>query len=296
MALEYLNLAIEKDPDFAPIYDGLATVWAGLAQLGYVAPDVGKQKIYENLDKATELDSDYPRSHYTKGVIGVWVEWDWEKGEREFLKALEINPNDVMSRIYYSHLLYILKRYDEAYFHSQMAAELDPMNPLVLALSAMVDESRRTEQALEKCKKALEINPEHYFALLAYAEATYFKGDYRNSIETDLKTWAGLDDDAREDIMAVFKEKGYVEAIRTMLTYEEEYAKTNYVPHFDMGEYYWKAGNIEKSIEWFLKAYEVHEQMMPYITLSEIGFDDIKDDPRIISIVEKMNLPFEPPD
>ncbi len=292
-AREYLNMAIEKDPDFAPCYDGLAQVWAGLAQLGFEVPEVAGPKILEFLDKATELDPDYPGSHYTKAIIGVWVEWNWEKGEMEFLKALEINPNDVWSRIYYAHLLYILKRYDEAYFHSQMAAELDPMNPLVLGLSAMVDESLRTPQALEKCKKALEIDPEHHFALCAYAEAAYFNGDYEISIETDLKTLQGLDDEAREDIMAVFQDKGYVEAIRTMLSYMEEYAKTNYINHFDMGEYYWKAGNLEKSIEWYVKAYEMHEQMMPYITMSEIGFDDIKNDPRIISIIEEMNLPFE---
>jgi len=292
-AREYLNLAIEKDPDFAPCYDGLAQVWAGLAQLGFEAPEVAGPKIFEYLDKATELDPDYPGSHYTKAIVGVWVEWDWEKGEREFLKALEINPNDVWSRIYYAHLLWILKRYDEGYFQSQMAAELDPMNPLVLALSAMVDERVRTPQALEKCKKALEINPEHHFALLAYAEATYFNGDYKSSIETDIKTWQGLNDKAREDIMAVFQDKGYVEAIRTMLTYVEEYAMTNTISYFEMGEFYWKAGDLEKSIECFKKAYELHEQMMPYITLSEIGFDDIKDDPRIIAIIEEMNLPFD---
>jgi len=294
-ALEYLNLAIEKDPDFAPTYAGLATVWGGLAQLGFEAPEVAGPKIFENLEKAIELDPDYPGSHYTKAVIGVWQEWDWEKGEREFLKALEINPNDAMSRVYYAHLLWILKRFDEAYFHSQMAAELDPMNPLVLALSAMLDEYNRPQQALVKCKKALEIDPEHYFALLAYAEATYFNGDYKNSIETELKTWPGLDDEAREDIMAVFRDKGYVEAIRTMLAYVEEYAKTNYLGYFERGEYYWKTGNLDKSIDCYLKAYEMHDPMMPYITLSEIGFDDIKDDPRIISIVEEMNLPFEAP-
>ncbi len=176
-----------------------------------------------------------------------------------------------------------------------MAAELDPMNPLVLALSAMVDEHGRIQQSLEKSKKALEIDSEHHFALLAYAEATYFSGDYESSIETELKTWPGLDEKARDHIMAVFQDMGYVKAIRTMLTYVEEYAKTNYVGYFEMGEYYWKAGDLDKSIECFVKAYEMHDPMMPYITLSEIGFDDIKDDPRIISIVEEMNLPFEAP-
>ena len=293
--LEYLNLAIEKDPNWAPLYAALSQVWAGLAQMGFAAPEVAGPKIFEYLNKALELDPDFPDAHYNIAVIAVWTEWDWEKGEMEFLKALKINPNDVMSRIYYAHLLFILKRYDEAHFHSQMAFELDPMNPLVLALSAMVDEHGRIQQSLEKCKKALEIDPEHYFALLAYAEATYFNGDYKNSIETELITWQGLDDESREAIMAVFHESGYVEAIRTMISYVEEYAITNNISFFEMGEYYWKVGNLEKSIECFIKAYELHDPMMPYITLSEIGFDDIKDDPRIISIVEEMNLPFTAP-
>ena len=85
-------------------------------QMGFMPPGEAMIEINKNLDKAIELDPDFPGSHYTKAVIGVWTEWDWEKGEREFLKALEINPNDVMSRIYYSHLLMILKRYDEALF------------------------------------------------------------------------------------------------------------------------------------------------------------------------------------
>jgi tetratricopeptide (TPR) repeat protein len=293
-AQEYLNLAIEKDPEFAAPYAGLAQVWVGLAQMGFAAPEVAGPKIYENINKALELDPDFPNAHYNTAIIAVWTEWDWEKGEREFLKALEINPNDAMSRIYYAHLLYLLKRYDEAYFHSQMAVELDPMNPLVLALSAMVDEHGRFQQSLEKCKKALEIDPEHYFALLAYAEATYFIGDYKNSIETELKVWQGLDDEARKAIRTVFQDKGYVEAINKLLTYVEEYAKTNNISYGEMGEYYLKVGNLDKSIECYIKGYEMHDPMMPYFTIIE-GFDQIKDDPRIISIVEKMNLPFTAP-
>ena len=295
-ALEFLNLAIEKDPNWAPLYGALAQVWVGLAQMNFEAPEVAGPKIFEYLNKALELDPDLPDAHYNKAVIAVWTEWDWEKGEREFLKALEINPNDVMSRIFYSHLLWILKRYDEAHFHSQMAVELDPMNPLILALSAMVDEHGRIQQALEKSKKALEIHPDHYFALLAYAEAAHLNGDYKNSFEAELKTWPGLDDENRNDMMAVFMEKGYEEAINTLLRFSEEYAKINQLGYTEMGEYYYKVGNLEKTIECWLKAYEMHDPMMPYITLSVGGFDEIKDDPRIIAIVEEMNLPFESPD
>lgn len=294
-ALEYLNLAIEKDPDFAPPYAGIAQVWVGLAQTGFAAPEVAGPKIYENINKALELDPDFTDSHFVNGIIAVWTEWDWEKGEKEFLKALELNPNDVMSRIYYAHLLVILKRYDEAHFHSQMAFELDPMNPLVMTLSANVDYNGRIQQSLEKIKKTLEIDPENHFALLSFADASYFNGDYKNSIETELKTWPGLDDEAREDIMAVFKDKGYVEAINTLLTYAEEYARTNYMGPIIMGKYYYRVGNLDKAIEYYIKGYEIHDPMMPYFTCPMYGFDDIRDDPRIIPIVEKMNLPFTAP-
>ena len=292
-AHEYLKVAIERDPDFAPAYAGMAQVWVGLGQVGYEAPEVAMPKIFENLNKAIELDPEFTDSHFISGIIAVWTEWDWEKGEREFLKALELNPNDVMSRIYYSHLLMILKRYDEAYFHSQMASELDPMNPMILALSSNVDLCGRVPQALEKSKKALKIDPEHYYAQRAFMDASYLNGDYKNSLELELKVCPGLDDKARENIMGVFQKNGYGDAINTLLTYLEKYAETNYVGPFEMGEYYYQAGKKEKSIECYQKGYEMHDPMMPYISLSEIAFEEIKDDPRMIAIMEKMNLPYD---
>jgi hypothetical protein len=96
--------------------------------------------------------------------------------------------------------------------------------------------------------------------------------------------------------MAVFQDKGYVEAINTMLNYMEEYAGTNYKGPVVMGKYYYRVGNLDKSIEYYIKGYEIHDPMMPYFTQPMYGFEDIKDDPRIISIVEKMNLPFTAPD
>jgi len=295
-ALEYLNTAVKRDPDFAPIHAGLAQVWVGLAQLGFEPPDVAGPKIYEYLNNAIELDPDFPDAHYISAVIAVWTEWNWEKGEEAFKKALVANPNNSLARVHYAHFLMIMKRYDEALLQSQIAAELDPMNPLVLALSAMVDEHGRLPQALEKSKKALEIDPEHHFGWLALAEASYLLGDYESSIQADLKTWPGLDDEDREVIWAVFQDNGYVEAVKIYLAIMEEYAKTNYVGYIELAEYYWKAGNLEKAIESMIKGYELHDPMAPYMTQPIGGFNDIKDDPRIIAIVEEMNLPFESSD
>ena len=291
-ALEFLNLAVEKDPNWAPLYGALAQVWAGIAQMDYEAPEVAGPKIFEYLNKALELDPDAPAAHFLNATFAVWTEWDWSKGEKEFLRALELNPNDAMTRIYYSHLLMILRRYDEARFHSQIAVELDPMNPKVLAMSAMVDFHDNIVQSLEKSKKALEINPGENLALKSFAASSFLNGNYKNAIEARLKTRPELDDQAREAIMSDFQDKGYSASIETMLIHLEEYSRTNYMQPVSMAEYYYWVGNLEKAIEYYIEAFRIHDPSLPYFTQQPFyGFDDIKDDPRIMSIVEKMNFP-----
>lgn len=292
-AIEYFNHAIELEPDWAQPYVGLAGAYGRLKQMGFMSPGEATIQANKNLDKAIELDPDFPGSHSTKAGNSVWTEWDWEKGEREYKKALEINPNDVMSRIFYAHLLMILGRYDEALFNSQMAAELDPMNPLVLALSAVVDLNHGdVNLALEKCEKALTIDSNHYFALSMYENACYLNGDYKNLITTLLKYRAQMNDTIKEAISKSYQEKGFTAAIKTYLGFLEDYARSNYVTYCDLAFYYLWINNIEMGIENYKKAYEMHDPNIPYITTPLFGFEKIKDDPRIISIVKKMNLPL----
>lgn len=80
-------------------------MWVGLAQGCYVTPDIAPPEIFEYIQKAVELDPNLPDLHYTLGVKAVWTEWDWEKGEKEFLQSLAINPNDAMTRMDVLHHL-----------------------------------------------------------------------------------------------------------------------------------------------------------------------------------------------
>ena len=80
-ALEYLNSAIEKEPEWAPLYAGLANVWIVIQQLGYELPSIATPKIYEYLDKAIDLDPDLSDSHYLSSVIANVMEWDWDKSK-----------------------------------------------------------------------------------------------------------------------------------------------------------------------------------------------------------------------
>jgi TolB-like protein len=122
-AEEYLTLAIEKDPDWAPLYSAKAILWGARLQMGQVENESGRQKLYEYLNKANELDPNFIDFNFVNAVISVWTEWNWDKGEKEFLKALAVSPNHVMSRMYYAHLLMTLQRIDEALVQAKLALD-----------------------------------------------------------------------------------------------------------------------------------------------------------------------------
>ena len=138
LALEYFTKAIEIDPDWALPHAGVAYYWIAIRQYGFAPPSITKPRIYENLEKATQLDPNSTFVQYVSALASVWTELNWEKGETEFLSVLKINPNDALSHVYYAHLLTSLKRDEEAREQTNIAMDLDPMNPMVLGLSSMV--------------------------------------------------------------------------------------------------------------------------------------------------------------
>ena len=78
---EQFNRAIEIEPTWAPPYAGLAEADAYAMQMSFVKPSIAIPKIYENLNRALEQDPNSSIAHYTKAVVAVWTEWNWEKGE-----------------------------------------------------------------------------------------------------------------------------------------------------------------------------------------------------------------------
>jgi TolB-like protein len=129
-AVEYLTRAIEKNPNWAPLYAGLAEVWIWIQQAGWEQASVAGPIIFQNLNKAMELDPELAEVHYQCAVSAQLVEWDWGKSEKEFLKALAINPNNSLSRLMYAQLLLILTRPDESMAQRELAISLDPLNPV----------------------------------------------------------------------------------------------------------------------------------------------------------------------
>ena len=295
-ALNYLNEALENDPDWewAPIYSGLAKVWAGLAQMGFEPPEIAGPNIYGNLKKAIELDPNFADSHFTSAIIAVWWDWNWQEGEKEFLKALAINPNDVMSRMYYAHLLMILQRPDEALAQGHLAVEIDPLNPLILSLFAPVQANTGDwNSALMSLEKAIELEPGHYFAynlmdIIAFHCMEYDK--VIESLEVYLPMYLPIEDDVMQAIRNVYDEYGFSEAYNRAIYEMELMAEKNYVVPLDIAMRYNLINQPEKAMEWLEKGFAIHDPNMPYISTDVFYFDILADNPKYTEILTKMNL------
>jgi len=297
-ARDYLNSAIEKDPDWAPLYLGLANVWMWLAQQGFEAPSIADSIVYKNLNKALEMDPDLPGAHHLIGWIAFVTEWDWAKAEREFLKALAINPNDAISRIWYAHLLCILQRTNEALPQAQLALDLDPLNPLIQILfSSAQFFTKGCEAAQPYLEELLAIDPYNFSANFILNQAAFRCGDYDKVIASEkhvLQTVMGgqFDEDAYKEIERIFDEQGFFTAYEKILPLYEDLAHNKIITPMDLAIAYTKGNQKDKVMDLIEKGYEIHDHTMPYIAIKAYCFDSLYDNPRFISILRKMNLPL----
>jgi TolB-like protein/Tfp pilus assembly protein PilF len=290
LAIEYLNTAVEKDPSWAPLWAGLAQLYGVRMQMGFESPETAIPQIFAYLSKALVLDPDYADIHFNKAVFGTWLEWNWEKGEKEFLEALAINPNDVMSRIYYAHLLNILQRNTEAMMQGKIAAELDPLNPLIQALYASVFIHMGSyDSAMVYLDKALALDPDHYFANGGLIMAGYHLREYERVFEGLGKTNT-FTKEFMDSIKAIYRDQGYIIAYSKIIEQLDQLGIVQPVRKALWNGFLHRYDIVLDLLE---KGYEVRDPNMPYIASKGHGFrDSLSGNPRYLTLLEKMRLPL----
>jgi TolB-like protein len=294
-AVEYLNRAIEKNPDWAPLYAGLAEVWIWIQQAGWEQASVAGPKIFENLNKAMELDPDLAEVHYQSAVIAQLVEWDWGKSEKEFLKALAINPNNSLSRLMYAQLLLILNRPDESLAQRELAISLDPLNPVTkLIYMGTLVQAGECKASLSLLEEAWATNPVDLNINGVLEIAAYMCKDFDRVIRS-LKYALPFpfEEEKYKEIEKIYKESGIIPAYEELMKYMEKFADANYIGFFDMAYRYIIANQSYKAMDWIEKGFESHDPLMSYITQTAHILEPLFGNPRFIAICEKMKLPLK---
>ena len=290
-ALQYYELAVGIDSTYAPAYAGIALVWGGRAQMGYIPMSVAAKQGEWAEAKALALDSSLAEVHYMVGARRAWLDWNWDGAMQSLRKSVELKPNLAEAHAYFSHLLFMLKRPEEAMEHIEEALRLDPFNPLIKSLYAMdLMYARRYDEVIRLLRKTLETSPGEPIALSTLRSAYHQKKMYDEALEAWRLSYEARGD--REAIQALNQgraEGGYSRALQNLAEMLIERSKTSYVTPWQVATLYTRAGMKEEALDWFEKAYEAHDPNMPYLSVDPI-FDDLRDHPRFQAILKRMGL------
>ena len=291
IALHFFEMAKDKDPDYALAYAGISEVWVGRQQAGYSSPDEAGPKAFEAITKALEIDSTLADVHYTLALINTWGMWDWGAGEKAFKKAIEFNPNHAEAHIYYSQLLLMLGRSEEACEVMEKGIKMDPFNSIVKGIYGMnLYMLHRNDEAVAAAQEALKIDPNSIVAIGLLSDALMDVGRYQEAYE-DSRLFFKLV--GFEEILpaldAGYVKAGYKGACLQAAEALVEISKTKFVlPNYIFNCYAW-ADQKEKALDWMGKMFEIHDPNLPYITAYPL-FNRFRNESRYLEIVKKMNL------
>jgi serine/threonine protein kinase/Tfp pilus assembly protein PilF len=126
-ALDYFNQAIEQQPDYALAYAGLASTYYELSNI-YMSPHEVMPRAREAAQRAVQLDYSLPEAHSALALVRAWYDWDFAAGEKEFRRAIELNPSNADAHRVYGDFLIVRQQYDRAIAEKKKAEQLDPLS------------------------------------------------------------------------------------------------------------------------------------------------------------------------
>jgi serine/threonine-protein kinase len=291
-AIDYFNLALKRDSNYAPAYAGLSWAWVASQQMGYVAPSEATPTAVAAAQQALALDSLLPEGHHALATAQGWSGWDFEVAERGLRRAIELNPGYGDARADYSHALLVLRRFEEAELQIDSALVSDPFNVKFQAFRGVIYENTgQTSKAVAEFEKVLRTVPNHPVAHTVLADIYHRAGDYAEVIANMSSMYAaeGIEEFA-EALRSDYEELGYAKAMRAAGDRLAAMSEAAFVPPMMVATLYAYAGDSDATLSWLEKGFDGHEPNLPYIGVTP-SFEFINDDPRFQRLLEGMKLP-----
>ncbi len=292
-AIAEFQHAITLDPSYALAFTGLADAYIWQASFTNDADKELYGKAKTATDKALELDPHLADAHSSLGRIKHWYEWDWAGAEKSFLRAIELNPNSVNARQFYSRLLTTLGRYDEALNEMYKAQELDPRSAdLSVPLSGILEKRGEFDEALRVLQSTLDMDKDSRFARRGIANAYLLKGEYTKVIELGEEEFPNPreTDFAWTSMLATaYYKSGQFAKATEMRNRLKKLAERDPKSLYFLAYHDSEIGRTDEAIAALWKCIELREERI-VTTKDDPRFAAIKDDPRFQAILQKVNL------
>ncbi|MFB3094836.1 MAG: protein kinase, partial [Candidatus Acidiferrales bacterium] len=292
IAERYFQFALQKDPNYALAYAGLGMVWLMRGDAGFQAPSETFPKGTAFLEKAMELDDSSAEVRVSLANHKATTQWDWSGAEREFKRAIEINPNLADAHYFYADLLLALKRTEEWNREIQRALELDPLNDFKRSFYGWhLNYLRRYDEAIPIFQKLLPTGPNKASNYLGLWGAYYKKGMYDEALAAAKSYFAAIGDHEFADALGTERgEAAYRAGMKRAGEVMAARSKQRHVPAIRIARMFAHAGDKGSALRWLERAYQARES--PLMRLGVFwDWDDLRSDPRFQSLLRRMNFP-----
>ena len=291
-SIEYFNLAIAKDPNYALAYAGLADAYLLFPGYSVASPQESFPKAKAAARKALELDETLAEAHTSLGSVLISYDWNLPESNKEFQRALELNPNYATAHHWYSDSnLLVMGRFDEALAEMKRAQELDPLSLIINAeLGTIYLYARQYDKAVEQLQKTIEIDQSFYFAHWMLGIAYKMKGSRQQAIAEFQKARELQDDPALLGLLGnAIAESGKRDEALTLLDQLTEIAKHRYVPAYSFAIIYGGLGDKDRAFQWLERSYQDHANELSQLKFDPL-FDNLRSDPRFTDLVRRVGL------
>ncbi len=291
---EYFNQAIEKDPNYAMAYVGLADYYDVLPDYAPVAQAETVLKARAAAQKALAIDDSLAEAHATLADSYI-SEWEWGAAEREFKRALELNPNSANTHKLYWIYLSLLGRHDEALAEIKEAVRLDPLNlKYIDNLGEEYASARQYDLAIEQCKKVIEMDPS-YASVHMSLDFVYFDMHKYDLWIQEAETGSRLAHQPEyeaiyQQVGKVYASSGLQPALREWARQEVELSKRRYEDPAYIGGIYALAGDKDLAFAWLEKGFNEKSDYFQYLKISHM-LDPLRSDPRYTALLKRMAMP-----
>ena len=292
-AADYFKQAIEKDPGFALAYAGLADCY--VVPGNPLPPSEKMPKAKEAALRALQLDDRLAQAHTSLARVLATYDWDWPGAEKEYKRAIELDPRYAIAHQWYSGCLEALGRNTEMMAERKIAQELDPLSLTTnFALGLSLYYGRHYDQAIEQFQKTLELEPNFPPVLIFLPAAYEQQGKFDQAIAEFQK---GRDLQEGGERYLTLGGLGHAYALSgkktealAVLNELKQKSQQKYVPADSIALVCVGLGDKDQAFAWLEEAYKQHAFQIQFLRL-EPRWDSLRSDPRFGALVRRMGLP-----
>ncbi|MBA3355568.1 MAG: winged helix-turn-helix domain-containing protein [Pyrinomonadaceae bacterium] len=291
-ASQYFQRAIERDPGYALAYAGLADCYNLLSYYSILSPKDSFPKAKAAATRALEIDESLAEAHTSLALASMAFDWDWASAEREYKRALELNPNYATAHQWYAEYLAAMGRQPEAMAEIRRAGEIDPLSLIVSAAEGYIGYfGHDFDETIRQCEKTLEMDPNfvpaHWFLGWGYVQ----KGMFAQAVATFQKAVSLTDGDSRmlAELGHVYAISGQKAKAREIVHQLEVKSQRQYVSPYETALVYVGLDERERALVWLRKAFEDRAWQLMYLRV-EPKLDRLRADPRFTTLLRDIGL------